>query len=191
MKTSGKRPPQVTEEGLQAAVRVCTNAGADLVYLFGSQPRGKAWAESDVDVAVLLGPSVPKERYGAVRAQLISELMSVFGSNDVDVVTLNQASPLLTYAGVIRGGAAALREGPAVSDQVRSPGLSAICGHGSASRDPEPVPKAGNSGRRNALGSCRREGRPIDGEPSYPCAVCSEADHRPVASAMKGGSSRW
>ncbi len=104
MKTPGKRPPQLTDERLHAAVRVCTNAGAELVYLFGSQLRGKAWAESDVDVAVLLGPSVPKERYGAVRAQLISELMSVFGSNEVDVVTLNQAPPLLTYEGVIRGG---------------------------------------------------------------------------------------
>lgn len=104
MKTPGKRPPEITEERLQAAVQVCTDAGAELVYLFGSQPRGKAWAESDVDLAVLLGPSVPKERYGAVRAQLISELMSVFGSNDVDVVTLNQASPLLTYAGIIQGG---------------------------------------------------------------------------------------
>ena len=104
MKTPGKRPPQITGERLQAAVQVCTNAGAELVYLFGSQPRGKAWAESDVDLAVLLGPSVPEERYGAVRAQLISELMSVFGSNDVDVVTMNQASPLLTYAGVIQAG---------------------------------------------------------------------------------------
>ena len=104
MKISGKRPPQVTEEGLQAAVRVCINAGADLVYLFGSQPRGKAWAESDVDLAVLLGPSVPKERFGPVRAQIISELMTIFGSDDVDVAILNQASPLFTYSGVIQGG---------------------------------------------------------------------------------------
>jgi hypothetical protein len=104
VKTPERRPPKLTEERLQAAVQGCIDAGAELVYLFGSQPRGKAWAESDVDVAVLLGPSVPRERYGMVRVQLISELMSVFGSNEVDVVILNQASPLLTYAGVIQGG---------------------------------------------------------------------------------------
>jgi len=104
VKTPGKRPPQITEERLQAAVQICANAGAELVYLFGSQSRGKAWTESDVDFAVLLGPSVPREEYGAVRAQLISELMSIFGSNEVDVAILNQASPLLTYAGVIQGG---------------------------------------------------------------------------------------
>jgi hypothetical protein len=57
-----------------------------------------------VDVAVLLGSGVPKERHGEVRVQLIGELMSAFESNDVDVVILNDAPPLLTYEGVIRGG---------------------------------------------------------------------------------------
>jgi predicted nucleotidyltransferase len=104
VKTPGKRPPQITGERLQAAVQLCIASGAEVDYLFGSQPRGRAWAESDVDLAVLLGPSVPKEQYGPVRAQLISELMSIFGSNDVDVAILNRASPLLTYAGVIQGG---------------------------------------------------------------------------------------
>jgi len=46
----------------------------------------------------------PRERYGEARVQLISELMSVFGSNDVDVVILDEAPPLLTYEGVIQGG---------------------------------------------------------------------------------------
>ncbi len=99
-----RRALHVTDERLQAAVEVCVRAGAEVVYLFGSQARGRPWAESDVDLAVLLGPSVPRERYGEVRVQLISELMSVFGSNDVDVVVLNEAPPLLTYEGVIQGG---------------------------------------------------------------------------------------
>jgi hypothetical protein len=55
-------------------------------------------------VAVLRAPDVLRERYGEVRVQLIGELMSVFDSNSVDVVILNEASPLLTYEGVIRGG---------------------------------------------------------------------------------------
>jgi predicted nucleotidyltransferase len=74
------------------------------VYLFGSQARGRVWGESDVDLAVLLGSGVSRERYGKIRAQLIGELMSVFESNNVDVVILNEAPPLLTYEGVIRGG---------------------------------------------------------------------------------------
>ncbi len=98
------RAPQVSDERLQKAVAACVRAGAELVYLFGSQAGGKTWAESDVDLAVLLGPGVPRERYGEVQVQLISELMSVFDSNDVDLVILNTAPPLLTYEGVIQGG---------------------------------------------------------------------------------------
>jgi predicted nucleotidyltransferase len=98
------QPPRIDEERLQAAVAVCAKAGANLVYLFGSQARGKVWAESDVDLALLLGSAIPSERYGEVRVELIAELMSVFGSNKVDVVVLNGAPPLLVYEGVIQGG---------------------------------------------------------------------------------------
>jgi hypothetical protein len=100
----GLQAPQVTEERLQKAVSVCTKAGAELVYLFGSQVSGEVWGESDVDLAVLLGPGVSRDRYGGIRVELIGELMSVFGSNKVDVVILNEAPPLLTYEGVIRSG---------------------------------------------------------------------------------------
>jgi predicted nucleotidyltransferase len=96
--------PQVSDGQLQAAMAACAKAGADLVYLFGSQAGGRPWAESDVDLAVLLGPEVPKVRHGGIRTQLIAELMTVFESNKVDVVILNEAPPLLTYEGVIRGG---------------------------------------------------------------------------------------
>jgi hypothetical protein len=96
--------PQVTEERLQRAIEVCATAGAELVYLFGSQVSGKVWGESDVDLAVLLGAQVARDRYGAIRVELIGELMSVFESNKVDVVILNEAPPLLTYEGVIQGG---------------------------------------------------------------------------------------
>jgi predicted nucleotidyltransferase len=95
---------RVTEQQLTASVAVCAKAGAELVYLFGSQAGGKPWAESDVDLAVRLGSEMPKEQHGRVRVQLLSELMSVFQSNKVDVVILNDAPPLLTYEGVIRSG---------------------------------------------------------------------------------------
>jgi predicted nucleotidyltransferase len=61
------QPPRIDAERLQAAVAACAKAGADLVYLFGSQARGKVWAESDVDLAVLLGSDVARERYGEIR----------------------------------------------------------------------------------------------------------------------------
>jgi len=98
------QPPQVSDERLQAAAAACVRAGAELVYLFGSQVSEKVWAESDVDLAILLDPEVSRDRYGAIRVQLIAELISVFESNKVDVVILNEAPPLLTYEGVIQSG---------------------------------------------------------------------------------------
>lgn len=104
MKDSAEGAPAVTEERLQAAVAACCQAGAELVYLFGSQARERVWSQSDVDLAVLLGSSLAKERHGQVRLELIGELMHIFGSNNVDVVVLNEAPPLLIYEGVIQRG---------------------------------------------------------------------------------------
>jgi predicted nucleotidyltransferase len=68
-----------------------------LAYLYGSQARGDAGPLSDVDVAVLFGPDVPEsERFNRV-LHLIGELGSVFHRDDVYVVDLAGASPLLRH----------------------------------------------------------------------------------------------
>nr|HID14928.1 nucleotidyltransferase domain-containing protein [Anaerolineae bacterium] len=71
--------------------------GVVLAYLFGSQARGEAGPLSDVDVAVLFGPDVPEnERFDRV-LHLIGELGSLFHRNDVYVVDLAEAPPLLRH----------------------------------------------------------------------------------------------
>ena len=77
--------------------------GVVLAYLFGSQAEGTAGPLSDVDIAVLLGPEVPRERWGDVQIDLIGDLTSLFHRNDVDVVILNRATPLLAWE-VVRYG---------------------------------------------------------------------------------------
>ncbi len=72
-------------------------------YLFGSLSRGDAQAHSDVDVAVYLDPE-QRARGGLGDAvELADALMSVLKRNDVDVVVLNDATPLL-YHRVLRDG---------------------------------------------------------------------------------------
>lgn len=68
------------------------------VYLYGSHAKGTANRLSDVDVAIYLDEkAVPKDKLFEVRLAFIGELMSLLQTNEIDVVTLNNASPLLSH----------------------------------------------------------------------------------------------
>ena len=92
-------------------------------YLFGSQARGDAMPHSDIDVAVYVDRErLPPAPWGYA-ADLITDLMSALGRNEIDVVILNNAPPLL-YHRVLRDGerlmsrdlaATTTREGYAIS----------------------------------------------------------------------------
>ena len=77
--------------------QIFTTCGVVLAYLFGSQAEGKAGPLSDVDVAVLLGPHVGREQWFQAQLDLIGALTNLFHRDDVDVVVLNEATPVLAY----------------------------------------------------------------------------------------------
>jgi predicted nucleotidyltransferase len=77
--------------------------GVRVAYLFGSQATGRARPDSDVDIAVLWGDDVPRSDYFRRRLELIGAMMDLFRTNDVDVVVLNEATPLLAVE-VLRHG---------------------------------------------------------------------------------------
>ncbi|MDP3046922.1 MAG: nucleotidyltransferase domain-containing protein [Chloroflexota bacterium] len=81
-----------------------------LVYVFGSQAKGKAHARSDLDVAVLLVGDPDGATCTQRRLDMIGDLMSLFHTNDVDVVVLNQADLVLRYQVVQYGRLAYARE---------------------------------------------------------------------------------
>ena len=92
-------------------------------YLFGSHARGRAQPHSDIDVAVYIDDARADDTGFGYRANLTTDLMAGLGFNDVDVVVLNRAPPLL-YHRVLRDGvrllardlrATTTREGRAVS----------------------------------------------------------------------------
>lgn len=74
-----------------------------LAYLFGSQAQGRVHALSDVDVAILLAEQFSPADQSQTRLRLTGELMALLHREDVDVVVLNQASPLLRHR-VLRDG---------------------------------------------------------------------------------------
>lgn len=65
------------------------------VYLFGSQARDEASANSDIDIAVLLEEDFT-EKSGEIKVDLYEELIKK-GLDKIDLVILNQASALLKY----------------------------------------------------------------------------------------------
>ena len=77
--------------------------GVVMAYLFGSHARGRAWAHSDVDVAVLLEGHPNADRCFDMCLEIIGGLTEILHTNEVDVLILNQAPPALSYA-VLRNG---------------------------------------------------------------------------------------
>src|SRR5215831_12068573 len=72
-------------------------------YIFGSVARGRARANSDIDVAVLLDAKFMKQRPLTYRTDLIIEAGSALETFDVDVVVLNEAAPALAHSVITKG----------------------------------------------------------------------------------------
>ena len=72
-------------------------------YLFGSQAMGRAQRHSDIDVAVFVDERRTAGPAYGYAAELTAYLMSALRSNQVDVVVLNRAPPVL-YHRVLRDG---------------------------------------------------------------------------------------
>ncbi len=66
----------------------------ELILLFGSQISGKIRKDSDFDIAYLSRKNLDL----AQEAQMIIELAEVFKSENIDLVNLKKAKPLLFYA---------------------------------------------------------------------------------------------
>jgi len=73
--------------------RFCRRQRVELAVLFGSLARGRQTAHSDLDIAFWVeGTRVERRELGLTNA-----LTCLFHRNDVDVVMLNHASPLLQW----------------------------------------------------------------------------------------------
>lgn len=117
-------PPPPAEEFL-ARLRAALEDRREVLeaYLFGSRARDETGPHSDVDVAVTLAREAAAEPPFGHAARLAADLMAALDESRVDVVVLNDASPLL-YHRVLRDGvrilsrdlrATTTREGRALS----------------------------------------------------------------------------
>ena len=74
-----------------------------VAYLIGSVARGEAGPMSDLDVAVLLGEGLDVPERMSVQLDLLSRLGALFGSDDIDVVVLDEAPAPLAFAAISEG----------------------------------------------------------------------------------------
>jgi len=82
-------------------------------FLFGSRATGRARADSDIDVAVLLDPAPRPDEAYAVRSTLLAALAGHLATERVDLVVLNDAPPALAFR-VLREGRLSFRRDPVV-----------------------------------------------------------------------------
>jgi len=123
----GSRNETVSQELVRRVCQVLAPRDEVLeAYLFGSQATGRAQAHSDVDVAVYVDEArISPSAYG-YPAELGTVLIAVLGRNDVDVVVLNHAPPLL-YHRVLRDGVRILSRDLRASTTREGYALSRYC----------------------------------------------------------------
>lgn len=85
-------------------------------YVFGSVATGRTHSGSDVDIAVLVEPSIMTSDAFRYRLKLMADLMAALGRDDVDLILLNEANPLLAHR-ILRDGRLILERSS--SDRVR------------------------------------------------------------------------
>ena len=71
--------------------------------MFGSVATGRARPDSDIDIAVLLDSKVQPSQFLEYRLELMADLGSALRRFNVDVVVLNEATPLLAHRVLSQG----------------------------------------------------------------------------------------
>jgi len=75
----------------------------EAAYVFGSVVTGRLRPDSDVDVAVLVSQKVMRRDPFRYRLELMADLTAVLKRDDVDLILLNQAPPLLAHRVLKKG----------------------------------------------------------------------------------------
>jgi predicted nucleotidyltransferase len=91
------------ESNREAIRALLEQAGVVLAYHFGSAARGHERSDSDLDLAVLFGRHVPPSLRSETRLKLLTGLVGLTHINDIDLVVMNDAPPLLNFQIVSTG----------------------------------------------------------------------------------------
>jgi len=74
-----------------------TQECVELAYLFGSAAKGEMGALSDIDIGVYLTDSMTRAQRNQKRLELIAKLTTLFKSNRIDLLIINDTPPVLNF----------------------------------------------------------------------------------------------
>jgi len=77
----------------QTIRHICDSYGIDLIFLFGSHAKNRATTKSDLDIGVYLRNRISSKQVWELQCDLID----VYERCYIDLVVLNDASPLLLF----------------------------------------------------------------------------------------------
>jgi uncharacterized protein len=103
------RIPDLDAAAIERLATVLARPGVLAGFLIGSHARGAAGPLSDVDVAVIHADGLDPDERLRLRLGLLAGAADALKSEEVDVVLLNEASPLMRHD--------ALREGVVLFDR--------------------------------------------------------------------------
>ncbi len=84
---------QLVQEEERTLKHICNLYGIDLIFLFGSHAKNRVTAKSDIDIGIYLRKRISSEKVWELQCSLID----VYKRRDIDLVILNDASPLLLF----------------------------------------------------------------------------------------------
>lgn len=97
------RVPPIDEAALERLSHALDHDGVVAAMLIGSHARGTAGPLSDVDIAVWHDPNLdPRGRFD-LRLSIAGDASRALGTDEIDVVMLNHAPPLLRHRAIRDG----------------------------------------------------------------------------------------
>lgn len=137
----GARVPHVGAAARGRLAAALDRAPIAAAYLFGSRASGNVGPLSDVDIGVVTVPDVSDEV--ALRRGLFAAVTSALGTTEVDLVLLDDASPLLRHR-VLRDGQLLIDRDPRLRVRFETRALLDYL-------DTAPLREAQANGRRGRL----------------------------------------
>ena len=97
------RVPPIDETALERLSRALDREGVVAAMLIGSQARGGPGPLSDIDIAIWFDPELDSRSSFDLQLSLIGDAARALRTDEVDVVPLNNAPPLMRHRAIREG----------------------------------------------------------------------------------------